>query len=360
MRASGTFSTAVDSLGKKALKVIFMIRRKFQNEYGNTKLLLKLFDSCVKPILLYGSELWGMYSLNLDKKLTVSGDKQYVLESVYQNFSPEKIHIRYCKFVLGVNKYASNIASLSELGRYPLSIFVIIHSLKYWLYLYKNPFENYSKIAYKSIEYIDGRYAGTFNNHIYELLRYVGFDHVWKNKGTMCERKLIFAILKTLQKRYDDFFFHFISGESHTNKERNKLRTYHKIKKNYTSENYTYMRVAKDSIKHFCKLRISNHNLEIEKGRYKNIPANQRLCKYCQLNRIEDEMHFICDCVLYKEEREKLFANITSIVPHFTSLSNHDRFEYLMTCNEPDILGILLPYIDKCFHLRNSSEGMVK
>jgi hypothetical protein len=38
------------------------------------------------------------------------------------------------------------------------------------------------------------------------------------------------------------------------------------------------------------KFRSSDHNLEIEKGRYKNIPCQQRLCNTC--NNIEDEDHF--------------------------------------------------------------------
>ncbi|CAC5363082.1 unnamed protein product [Mytilus coruscus] len=126
MRASGSFSTAVEDLSKKALKLIFMIKRKFHCTHNNTPLLLKPFDSCVKPVL-YGSELWGPYILNLDKRLTPGSDDD--LEKTFLNFAPEKVHIRYRKFVLGVTKYASNIASMAELGRYPISIFVILQSL---------------------------------------------------------------------------------------------------------------------------------------------------------------------------------------------------------------------------------------
>ena len=64
MRASGTFTNAIQYLSNKALKVIFMIRRRFQTEV-NAKLFLKLFDTCVKPILLYGSELWSVFNINI-------------------------------------------------------------------------------------------------------------------------------------------------------------------------------------------------------------------------------------------------------------------------------------------------------
>ena len=45
----------------------------------------------------------------------------------------------------------------------------------------------------------------------------------------------------------------------------------------------------------FCKLCFSAHQLMIEKGRYVNpkIPPEDRICKICDLNVVEDEFHFI-------------------------------------------------------------------
>jgi hypothetical protein len=43
------------------------------------------------------------------------------------------------------------------------------------------------------------------------------------------------------------------------------------------------------------KFRISSHNVEIEKGRYMNIPAEQRICRLCKLD-VENEIHFLLEC----------------------------------------------------------------
>ena len=48
----------------------------------------------------------------------------------------------------------------------------------------------------------------------------------------------------------------------------------------------------------FSKLRVSNHKLETELGRYRNIPSKERYCRVCKSNQIEDEFHFIM-CVEY-------------------------------------------------------------
>jgi hypothetical protein len=42
------------------------------------------------------------------------------------------------------------------------------------------------------------------------------------------------------------------------------------------------------------KFRTSDHPLEIELGRYKQIPRHQRLCKTCKV--LDDEIHFFLQC----------------------------------------------------------------
>ena len=57
------------------------------------------------------------------------------LEESYEDFLPERIHTKFCKFLIGVNKYSSNLACKSEVGRYPLAISASLLSLKYWLHI---------------------------------------------------------------------------------------------------------------------------------------------------------------------------------------------------------------------------------
>jgi hypothetical protein len=50
----------------------------------------------------------------------------------------------------------------------------------------------------------------------------------------------------------------------------NKLQTYRKLKKNYKMEKFLHSDVDKFSLSIFVKIRISNSNLNIERGRYNN------------------------------------------------------------------------------------------
>ena len=55
------------------------------------------------------------------------------MEQVYASASgiTEKSHSRFMKYILGVNRKASNITVMSELKRYPIYFSVILSMLKY-------------------------------------------------------------------------------------------------------------------------------------------------------------------------------------------------------------------------------------
>jgi superfamily II helicase len=71
-----------------------------------------------------------------------------------------------------------------------------------------------------------------------------------------------------------------------------KLVTYLFLKTNFGYEKYFTIINNFSYRKLICRFRVSVHRLYIETGRYKNIPRNERLCKNCSANEIEDEVQF--------------------------------------------------------------------
>ena len=67
----------------------------------------KVFDSLFIPILLCGSEVWGIY----EKDDFNTREKHFI----------EKTHIFLCKKVLTVNKHCPNVVARNELGRLSLT-----------------------------------------------------------------------------------------------------------------------------------------------------------------------------------------------------------------------------------------------
>jgi hypothetical protein len=54
------------------------------------------------------------------------------MQQIYIDDFIDKSHFKYLKYILGVNKKSTNLAVLSELGRYPLYFSVVLSMLKYW------------------------------------------------------------------------------------------------------------------------------------------------------------------------------------------------------------------------------------
>jgi hypothetical protein len=59
------------------------------------------------------------------------------------------------------------------------------------------------------------------------------------------------------------------------------------------------------------KLRICNHRLPIETGRWNNIERNLRKCKECNSNlfSIGHEFHYILECTFFFSDDRKMYLN---------------------------------------------------
>ena len=112
----------------------------------------------------------------------------------------------------------------------------------------------------------------------------------------------------------------------------------------------------------FTKLRISSHNLHIETGRHKRpkkTPVENRYCTYCTGKNIEDEMHFVCDCELYKNIRTKFFEKISDIMCNFSDLTPEQKFVMILSCYGGDfeICKLVCKFVSECFTLRCSMNN---
>ena len=54
------------------------------------------------------------------------------LNKIFKNIEPEKMHIKFAKFILGVNYKNTNFVVMSELGRLPFYLDILKNVLQYW------------------------------------------------------------------------------------------------------------------------------------------------------------------------------------------------------------------------------------
>ena len=96
-----------------------------------------------------------------------------------------------------------------------------------------------------------------------------------------------------------------------------------------------------------CRLRLSAHELEIEKGWHRNASSPNRPCKLCRV--LEDEEHFLDDCSIYDDVRTAFLTNVNK-------LSQNNAFfqcpSAVMSTNfaQPR----LAKYVYECLEIRNN------
>ena len=104
------------------------------------------------------------------------------------------------------------------------------------------------------------------------------------------------------------------------------------------------------------KFRLGNHRLRVETGRntIPKTPENLRICLFCHLDEVENELHFILNCHLYDNLRSKFFEDIIRKYPHFNDFDDISKIFFLFNYVDPTICRLTAAYIHSCMNYRQT------
>jgi exonuclease III len=194
LSSNGKFKNTILDRHNKAQKAYYQVKGSLSTTSNVSRsLALCIFDKQIAPILLYGSCIWGQVenfgTINVkidaqpgsvmnkstiakmcndilkkevpfdvvrydkennqaiirvknyfDKLCLISEGQTHDkvnIEHYVTNIKHtcEKLHTKFCKFVLGMSKFSSDFAVLGELGRVPLTHKILVSHVLYWLNL---------------------------------------------------------------------------------------------------------------------------------------------------------------------------------------------------------------------------------
>ena len=338
----GNFSLAREELKKVGLKALYKLRREMGDNFReNIMLTIKLFDALISPILLYGSEIWGV-----DCSDQIEKDPA------------ELVQIKFLKWLLGVNKYCSNNACRAETGRFPMKIEAQYRNFKFWLTLTKHPKHKLSQVAYNDVK--SRMNKELWSQKIKRVLDQIGLGYLW----TKAHENGI-GILNIIKQRLKDIELQRWLSEVDNDvrkdaNQKNKLRTFRKFKTIETYKCEDYLRQV-TNVQHritLTKLRLSNHNLAIETGRYVRPykKPEERICPICKKD-VEDERHFLTQCPAYQEKRSTLFEYLNKKYRISVDTMAPD-YVFLLLINPPSknkpVQKLIAKYVFDCYEKRRS------
>lgn len=240
---------------------------------------INVFDTYVKSVLCYGAEIWGFH----------------------KGPDVERVHINFCKRILGVRKNTCNSAVYYELGRIPLDIYRKRRILKYWLKLRKSNNCILSACYQDMVENKDPWVMSKINE-MYTL----GLADLFHSN-----QKDSILLDITYNRMCDIFKQKAISDICKSP----KCMLYKHLVDYFCLQGYLKKPIHVKYRKAISCLRLSAHNLKIETGRYENLIRSDRKCVLCNLNDIEDEFHFLFICPVFHDLRNKFIKHYYSRRP---------------------------------------------
>ena len=283
-----------DHLASQAQKAMHALKEKIKATVGYLppNLSLKMFDTHILPILEYNSEIWVQ-----TKEIDIL----------------EKLQLKFLKNLLGVRSQTSTIAILADTGRFSLIYRQQASALKYWHRLKSDSVPKLLQTCLEIQVELQEKSYPCWLTKIYSISNSLDcsgatYTHMYESLFKKAQTKLMLEI-----------------NNSDLNP---KLRTYKQFKKDLRLEPYLNCNLPKSIYQNIARFRLSSHNLHIELGRHERpfIPAEDRICKRCDSNCVEDEFHCLMICNNWTDIRVELLEVANEVTEHFTVLSPKEQF----------------------------------
>ena len=288
------------------------------------EIMCHMFDSLVRPILVYGSDVWGM-----NKSGTMAVDKVFMW---------------YIRRVLKVKTSTCNIIAMGEVGILPPSVTCHMNVLNYYDRLVRMPDSRLAKQVFNQLSYLHDNGFETWVGRVRELALNYGID--LRQNGLNRDFKKL--CLEKIHLKFNSNWF----SELQDIQKNPLLRTYCLFKTKFCREPYLDIITNNKYRAALTQLRTSSHTLEIQRGRQTK-PKTAIENRLCVCGEIEDECHFVINCPLYNEDRKALFSKVSAVNQNFVSLNDKEKFIFLITLKDDYILNQFAKFVYMAFQKRN-------
>lgn len=276
---NGKFNVAKKKLYEKATRAMFSVMKRIRTLQLPIDMQLKLFVSMVKPIILYGAEIWG------------DGNNDLL----------EKIQLKLHKYIFKLNKSTCSAMIYGELGEMPLSIDIKTRVMLFWANILLSDKNKLSAIFYKLVLKLhkENTFTSSWIAFIRDNLNNTVFSGLWINQELSGNIHWFKAVIT---QRLKDQFKQTWSSSTFTS---NKCENYRMFKTEFGFEKYLIILPEKYRIHVvLSKCRCRNYKLPIETGCSHDISQRERFCTKCNLRDKSDEFHYIFNCKFFDKERK--------------------------------------------------------
>ncbi|MCG8112265.1 MAG: reverse transcriptase domain-containing protein [Candidatus Thiodiazotropha taylori] len=162
---SGSYVAAKNHIAEQGNKAMFALIRKIRSLSLPFDIQIELFEKTIKPILLYGCEVWGFGNLAMI----------------------ERIQLKYFKYIFNLKQSTPSYMIYGELGIMPLLTDINARIISFWTRLIEN-IENHDKLSSEIYDIIYELYStknikSNWIDNIKNVLCSLGFSGIWYSQS---------------------------------------------------------------------------------------------------------------------------------------------------------------------------------
>ena len=278
----GRFKKAIEKQVTQSRKAMYALIHKAKILRLPADIVFELYEHCVIPVLLYGSEIWGFENLH----------------------RLEIFHRQFFKLILKTFKFTPDCMIYGETNSIDIRTKVDIRMVNFWLKLKSSKVKIsviMNSLLNKIYEDNDGQKL-KWPAKIKNILEDTGLSYLWHVQvADYLDSKS--QIKSKCHKLFLDRWTEAVRSNS-------QCDFYRLIKSQPKLENFLIdlsysLRI--DTTKFF----IRGHHLPVTLDRWNQGSSVDRKCKKCNQNVIGDENHYVFDCSFFTQERSKYLPNFT-------------------------------------------------
>ena len=279
---NGKFNKARKHACNQATKAMFAVISKARKLNLPIDIQLHLFDSVIQPILLYGCEVWGIEDCK----------------------DIERLHLKFCKTILGVSQYTSSAMIYGELGRVPLSVAIKTRIVSYWHRLLTCPTQKLASTMYNIVSHIThmGFNELKWSSYVKSILDECGLGYIWLNQHTTTREVSTSWLKAKVKTSLCDQFSQNWQEMIDTNK---NCQAYKCLKSTHGVEQYL-LRLPFNCRNIICKFRCRNFYLPASPRIFYTEYVENNKCTLCNQNAEGDELHYVLKCPALNDARHSL------------------------------------------------------
>ena len=289
LSSNGKWRRAKNRCMAQAEKATFLLEKRLHSFNFDISTKANLYQRFVQPVLLIGSELWGLEDCK----------------------DVDRVPLGFYKKQLHLKPSTSTDMLLTELGIPPLEHFRKCRAIGYWATLVDTSTpERLAKKAYQTVITSGGN---SWTRAIKKSLEELGLGIFWTTQQIGSKKPFMSMIKEASSKKYMSEMYARCVESPKSKFFRDVAAWKPPREANWYINNITNAHAVQ-----LCRFRLRNSYIREETGSWDDVPEHERKCPFCHCK--DDEQHHVLECIAYVNLRGQYISPDFWIQPSYQKL----------------------------------------